>query len=341
MYIEEVLQSLTPVIGVSGVEDVAAQKAADLLGAFGSVKIDPMHNVIGDIPGEGPHILLDAHIDQIGMVVTGIDEKGFLKVAKCGGLDTRILLGHEVTVWAKEPLFGVISCQPPHLLNADSYKTAPDFETIAIDIGMGREKAGAWVRPGDRITLRKEQKQLLGSRICGPGFDDRAGVASILGCLDLLREQEHNCHITVLFSAQEEVGTRGAGVAAFDNIPEEAIAVDVSFAMTPDTPRHKCGDMGKGPMIGISPILNKTMYETMIRLAKEREIPYQLEVMGGETGTNADVISITGKGTKMGLVSIPLKYMHSSIEVIDTADVRQVARLLAAYIMEKGGVHHA
>ncbi len=332
---KDLLLQLCAASGVSGAEKTAAQTAASALGAFAQVHTDASGNVIGKIEGSGPHILLDAHIDQIGMVVTGVDAEGFLRIDKCGGIDIRTLAGHEVTVWGTEPLYGVVCSTPPHLSKADD-QSITDITDMAIDIGLAAEAAREKVHPGDRVTLRREPRELLGGLVSSPSLDDRAGVAAILRCLELLREQKHSCRITIVFSTQEEVGGGSAGCASFAAGAEAGIAVDVSFAMTPDAPRHKCADLGKGTMIGIAPTLNAAMSRQLEKIAREQDIPHQLEVMNGKTGTNADEIAAAGVGTRMGVLSIPLRYMHMGIEVIDPRDVEGTARLLAAYILERG-----
>lgn len=340
MDLRETLRELCEATGLSGWEQGASEVAEKYLRAYTQeVRRDVMGSLIGHIPGKGRKILLDAHMDEIGMVVTAVDENGFLKVAKSGGVDLRMLLGSEVTVWAEGgPLYGVFCCRPPHLItSSEDYAKAPELTELAIDIGYSGQRARELVMPGDKITFRRNFNELTDDKVTCKSLDDRAGVASILYCLDLLKDEKHDCDITVLFSVQEEVGTRGAGAGTFGIMPEEAIAVDVSFALTPDSPRHKCGDLGKGPMIGVSPILSRRMSNDFQRLAKENKIPYQMEIMGGETGTNADAISITGAGVETGLLSIPLRYMHSPVEVVTLEDVENTGGLIAQYILSIGG----
>lgn len=329
--------SLTNETGAAGDEKAAAAFAKKELERYMPASIDTLGSVKGELAGEGPHILLDAHIDQIGMIVTSIDDSGFLKIDKCGGMDIRVLAAHEVIVWGKKQLLGIVTSTPPHLAKKDDEKKAKDFDEIAIDIGMSKEKAIEYVSIGDRVTLKGHMSKLLGNQVCGPAFDDRAGVAVILRCLEILKDSNNNCRLTVLFSVQEETGGSGAKVGGYSADADESIAVDVSFAMAPGMPREKCGDIGKGPMIGISPTLDSGMFETMKKIAKANNIPFQCEVMGGRTGTNADEIQTSGKGTKMALLSIPLKNMHTGVEIIDLEDVENLSKLMAAYILERGG----
>ncbi len=235
----------------------------------------------------------------------------------------------------REPLYGVVCSTPPHLSKQED-QSITDITEMAIDIGLSAEAAREKVHPGDRVTLRRSPKKLLGGQISSPSLDDRAGVAAVLRCLALLQEQKADCRLTVVFSTQEEVGGGSAGCASFAARAEEGIAVDVSFAMTPDAPRHKCAQLGKGTMIGIAPTLNAAMSRQLEEIARKEGISYQTEVMNGKTGTNADEMAAAGAGMRMGVLSIPLRYMHMGIEVIDPQDVESTARLLAAYILERG-----
>lgn len=342
MDLQRMLCELCEANGVSGWEQEASETVEKYLKAYTTeIRRNAMGSLLGHIPGTGPRILLDAHMDEIGLVVTYVDENGFLHVAKNGGVDLRMLLGSEVTVWGKEPLYGVFCCQPPHLITSkEDYGKAPDIMELAVDIGFPAQQAKALVQPGDKISFRKTFHTFPNGKVTCKSLDDRAGVAAVLYCLECLKEKETNCDITVLFSVQEEVGTRGAGPGAFGVMPQQALCVDVSFAMSPGSPRHKCGDFGKGPMIGFSPVLSHRISHRLQRLAQDKGIPFQKEVMGGETGTNADAISLIGEGVEMGLLSIPLRYMHSPVETVVLQDIQNTGRLMAEYIADLGGTPH-
>jgi endoglucanase len=247
-----------------------------------------------------------------------------------------MLLASELSVWGKEEINGIISTLPPHLQKDGDDKKSPNICDIAIDIGMSKEQAENIVSLGDRVTFKRNFVNLLGTQISSSVLDDRAGVCAIILALDKLKNI--NAKITVMFSSQEELGTRGAKVGPYAKNVDEAIAVDVSFGYTPMCKKSDCGELGKGAMIGMSPILNKNMSKKLIELAEKNNIPYQIEVMGGgHTGTNADVISLSQGGIKTALLSIPLKYMHSSIEVVDTLDIESTAQLIVEYIKDRVG----
>ena len=335
--LQEMLFRLCSAPGAAGREDGAAQVAAEMLSFLPNVKIDTLGSVVATFgnPESKRHILLDAHLDQIGMLVTSVDENGFLKVARDGGMDRRVLPGSRVVVYGKETLNGIVCCLPPHLTDGGE-DHVPDITEMAVDVGLTKEEANELVQPGDVVLLPGEPRRLLGSRVTGAALDDRAGCAALIRCAQLLQETTLSCRVTVLLSTREEVGSQGAETAAFREEPDMAIAVDVSFADQPGVPAHKCGKLSEGPMIGVSPVLDKNITETLKRLAKENEIPFQLEVMGGTTGTNADEINVTRGGVPCGLVSIPQRNMHTPAEICDLKDIENVARLLAAFIREVG-----
>lgn len=336
----EILKRLSLSAGVSGMEGSACQTAAELLSKYSeNVVCDSFGNVYANIaePKNGaPVIMLDAHIDEVGLVVTDIDDDGFLKVAKCGGVDRRLLLAQQVIVHGKESLTGIITSKPPHLESDEERKKVPDFDDISIDIGMDKASAKQLVAPGDRITFYSEYRPLLNNRVSVKAVDDRGGVAAILYALELLKDRELNCGLSVLFSSQEELGLRGATIGSYLLKPDIAVSVDVSFGYTSDAPEHKCGKMGEGPMIGIAPTLDQEISSELIQTASDNNIAYQLEVMGEETSTNADAIGMMGGGIKTGLVSIPIRYMHTPIETVVLADIENVGCLLAKYVERKG-----
>lgn len=330
----DLLKSLTTAVGVSGAENSVTDLLKGLLSSYGSVTVDNLGNVYCKIGDKGPHILIDAHIDEIGFIVKEITADGFIKVSNIGGIDRRMLLSAEVSVWGDREYRGVISTLPPHLQKKDDERKAPEIDEIAIDVGMTEEQAEECISLGDRVTFKRNFTKLLRNQISSSVLDDRCGVASIILALDDLKKL--NANVTVMFSSQEEVGTRGAMVGAYDRDVDEAIVVDVSFGYSPMCKKTDCGDIGKGPMIGMSPILDRTIARELVEIAKDNDIPYQIEVMGGgHTGTNADVISISEYGIKTALISIPEKYMHSPVEVVDIRDVENTSKLIVAYVKKR------
>lgn len=332
---KELLYKLTSAVGVSGEEQTVSEEIKKMLDDKAEVYTDALGNTIAEYRGEGVPFLLDAHLDQIGMIVTDIDDNGFILFDKCGGVDPRILTGHEVTVWGQEAIYGVVCSVPPHLQKNSDDSQKVDIHKMAIDVGINKEKVKKIVNRGDRISLKIDMKEMLNDNISAPALDNRAGAAVLLRCVEILNEQNKHYPITLMFSSQEEIGCIGAGCGAFSSESEESVVVDVSFALTPDSSKTECGELSKGPMIGISPILNSENTRLLENCAKEHDIPYQIEVMNGRTGTNADSISTAAGGIRTALLSVPLRYMHMGIEVISLSDLENTARLLAEYIIAK------
>ena len=333
MDIRSTVVSLSEVSGTSGSESKAAQLALSMLREYCPDAEIINGNVIGKFGNhrEGlPSLLLDAHIDQIGFTVTFITDEGFIKVGNIGGIDRRLLPAQTVIVHGSRDIKGGICSVPPHLTSGSS--EVLEMDNVAIDTGMTKEELEKLVSLGDPVTFVVTCRDLIGSRITCGALDDRCGVASILYTLELLRDSDLAYNVTVIFSTQEEVGERGAKIGAFEIDPDIALAVDVSFAYAIGEEESKCGYLGKGPMIGISPSLSREISDELINTAKTADIPFQIEVMSGLTGTNADRFSVNRCGAKACTVSIPLRNMHTPVEVIDLTDVEQTAKLLAAYI---------
>lgn len=334
MDLHEILKALSYADGVSGCEANAASAASDILKKYcKNVYTDASGSVIGtygDYSDDMPHVLLDAHLDQVGFIVTAITEEGFLKVGNVGGLDMRIMPAQNVLVHGRETVCGVVSSVPPHL--SGNEQKVSDITELLIDTGYSREELSEIVSPGDRITFDTPFMKLHGDRIAAHSMDDRCGIAAILYALSLLEGKEIPCRLSVLFSVREETNEGGAEMAGFSLNPDVSIAVDVTFAKAHNDDPVKCGKMGAGPMIGISPTLSGELSQSLINTAKQNDIPYQTEIMNGTTGTNADRLSVVRGGSKACTVSIPLRYMHTPSEVISEKDVEDTGRLLAMWI---------
>lgn len=337
------LEALSNAAGAGGLSH-AADAAQTMLSEYcDTVERDAPGNLIGRLDcklncksSKMPLLLLEAHIDEVGLIVTGIDDDGFVLADACGGVDRRALTAAEVIIHGDKPYPGVFCSTPMHLKNSDEKAELSEITDMGIDVGMNAKKARLHIRPGDRITLRPNFAKMNNTRVCGKSMDNRAGMASILYCLDLLKNSGNDicCDIAVVFAVQEELGCRGSAVSAYRVAPDYAVAVDVSFAYTPDAERAKCGLLGRGPMLGHSPTLDCGLTEKLRNIAMENDIPYQYEVMV-TTGTDAESISDARTGVKTALISIPLKYMHTPIEVVDIRDIENSGRMLAL-LAQKG-----
>ncbi len=331
--IRSALKTLTDKAGVAGDEREASEAAAELLRQYAeNVEIDSFGNVTGIISSDDPDaetLMLDAHIDRIGMIVTYIDDGGFIKMGSVGGTDMRVMLAQSVTVHGKQSVKGVISTLPPHV--SKEHSKVADIGELSVDVGMSRERAERCISPGDRITIDSDFRELAGGRISAAAIDDRSGVCAVLAALDMLKGRKLKYNIAVSFSAQEETGERGVKQVAFRIQPDRAIAVDVSFGRTPDSEPQDTAELGSGVMIGFSAALDREMSENLRELAREKNIPFTAEVMPSSTGTNADSIAVSGKGVCCCTLSFPIRYMHTPTETVDMRDIEATARLIAEY----------
>lgn len=299
--------------------------------------IDKNYNVIchvGDTSASR-HILIDAHIDQISMVVTAIDDSGFINISPCGGVDCRVLPGSTVLIYGKEIITGIVCSTPPHL-NSNNNSDFEKTENLFVDTGINSEKIHEIISVGDYVFFNAVPKKLLKNKITAPALDNRAGVAALIRCAQILKNESFDCQVTFLFSSQEETRALGAKTVSFSIEPSETISVDTSFAKQPNISDEKCGYLSHGPMIGIAPSLSRNISNKLIEISKQNNIPYQLEIMTSSTGTTSDVITVSKNGITGGLLSIPLRYMHTPVEIIDTLDIEHTAKLLVLYIKNNG-----
>jgi len=335
MDIKNTLFELSQAAGIGNITE-AADKAYEILSNYAVCEKNGL-TVLGKIKGKSDHtLMLDAHIDEIGFVVTDVDDDGFLTVKNCGGIDLRTLPARTVTIHGKERVRGVFCATPPHLGGPKEYD---DIQSLKIDTLLGKE-AKEVISVGDFVTFYQSACELMNGRITGKSLDNRASVTCLLELACRLSGKELPFNVVFAFTDMEELGTRGAKTAAFSISPDEAIVIDVSFADAPDVSGNDCGKLGKGAMIGMSPVLDKAISKKLVATAKENNLSYQTEVMGSSTGTNSDVISISKSGVKTALVSIPLRNMHSDVEIIDIKDIENVCDLLENYIL-KGATQNA
>ncbi len=325
----------------AGFEEAAAEIIKREIAPFvDEVKTDVMGNVIAvkRCGKEGaPSVLLDAHMDEVGLIVTGYVD-GHLRFNSLGGVDPRMLPAREIKVMAEQPLYGVISVMPPHALSAGDMSKALGIDDLYIDIGMSDEEAKAAVPVGTPCVYAEGAFRLGEDSICGKSLDDRSCAAIIINTMEALSGKELGVDIYCLFSVQEEIGLRGAITGAFGAEPDYAVILDVTFGKTPDVPAHKCLKMGGGPAIGVGPNTNRAFTKKIIDKAVEKGIDYQLEVLPGNSGTNAWAIQTSRIGVATALVSLPLKYMHSPVETMLISDGEKIVSLLSEFLSDAGEV---
>lgn len=327
--------ALSEAVGPSGRESEATKVAAELLRPYvNSVTTDVSGNLIGirTAAKRGAEcILLDAHLDEVCLYVTD-HHKGFLKFEAIG-IDPRILPGLEVKICTEPPVYGVVNCLPPHILTAEEREKAFEMDKLRIDCGMTQEEAVAKIPVGTPVVYATKPFLMGEKTICGKSLDDRACFATLIRTMELLKDEALPVDVCVLGSVQEEFSGAGAKTGAYNMLPDRAIAVDVTFADTPDSDKKDTFPLGKGPTVGVGPRLNRKMYQELLAAAKEKDIPVSKEILSRDTGTNADDMQISREGIAVATVSLPLRYMHTPIETVNIDDIEHTAQLLAAYIL--------
>lgn len=337
MQAKEFLRLLCEESGVSGHEYAVSNLIIEAFKDFtNEIERDKLGNVIAVKKGENNlnniKIMLAAHMDEIGLMVTDIDDKGFIKFTTIGGIDPRTLLAQEVIVHGKEDLFGVIGAKPPHLQDESEREKAVKVEDLTIDVGYSKEQLKGLVEIGNVVTIRRNLLELRENWVSGKALDDRAGVVTMYECAKELRYLKHEADVYFASTVQEEVGVRGATTSTYKINPDIGIAIDVGFGATPEIPKEYTLDMGKGPGITIGGNIHPRLREKLVEIAKEYNVPYQFEIDPGPTGTDARAMQITRCGIPTLLISLPLRYMHTSIETININDIKLSAKLLARFI---------
>ncbi len=332
MTVTEYLQTLDGEFGVSGNEKPVAECIKKLFSKFcDEIKSDNLGNIIGIRKGtnpSAPSLMVEAHMDELGLMVSGITDEGSLKFISIGGIDAKILPGTEVTVWGKEKLFGVIGFKPPHL-TTDRSKAAK-LDELCVDIGFSKEETEKKISVGDIITFNTGFTKLSGNKVASRCIDDRGGLAVILRVLELLENKNIENDIIAVATVQEELGLRGAKTAAYYVNPSCAIALDVCHGTSPGVSEdaYPCG---KGPVISIGPNLHSKMTREIINIAKSDNIDFQLEVCSSSTGTDAWAIQVSREGIPTALLSVPVRYMHGNFEVADADDMENAAKMIVSF----------
>lgn len=334
----EILTKLAGSPGISGDEEAVIRLAASyFLKYCDEAYCDSFGNLVAVKKGEQTEgqqlkIALVAHIDEIGALVNGIEEGGFLRFAPIGGLDARLLPGQLVTIHGRKPLSALIGATAPHLLQEeDRAKTVP-VEKLFIDTGLVEKKVRELIRIGDTISFDcTPQVTNNGKYITGKALDNRAGLAALLYCADELQELRHRADIIFIASLQEEVGLRGAITAAYNLKPDLAVAVDVTHGDIPGVDDSKTFKLGDGPALAVGPNFHPFLAKALQAQAKECNIAYQVEPIPGHSGTDAWAFQISREGIPTALLSIPLRYMHSPVEMLALEDLKNSGRLLAAF----------
>ena len=339
MTLKELIISLASVMSVSGNERKSGEELKALIGGvFDDCKTDALGNHLFIKKcgrPNAPKILVDTHFDEIGMMVTGIKEGGFLSVINIGGVDTRILPASEVIVYGKEPVYGVFAAKAPHLSSpADREKLTP-LSDMLIDTGYTKEELEELCPIGTPVGFKPIYAELLNDRLAGKAFDDKAcGACAVFG-IDAVQRRDLAGDVYFLFSAYEETGMTGARVAGFGIRPDYALVLDVTHASVPEAKDRYLPEFGSGVAIAASPVTNRRLTRMVTELCKSANVPYTVDACPGGTGTNANVLGISAEGIPTALCSLPLKSMHTSAEVLSMDDARALSRVVSLFIKSK------
>lgn len=336
----KLLRSMTEIMSVTGFE----RKGGDALRALVAPYFDENycdrtgnHIFIKRCNRKNPKkILLDAHFDEIGMMVTEIHEGGFISFAPVGGFDRGILPAGEVYIYGEKTIYGVICATPPHLQKPGDAEKLPEMADMLIDTGYDKEELEKIVKIGTPIGFYCNGGELKGCRIRGRGFDDKSCGAALISAVASCERENLSADIYVAISAREEIGGEGPMLAAFDIRPDAALVADVNFARTPGTEKHETIEYGKGAGLSLTATCNRALSRRIIEVAKEKEIPLSLVAEGTDMGTNAAYLQLAMEGIPCVALSLPLGNMHTYNEALDKRDLEALSDLVSALICDGG-----
>lgn len=333
----KLIRKLSDMRGISGFEYRLTNKIADMLRPYcDEVKIDALGSVIGvkrcGAPA-APKLMIEAHCDEIGLIVTSVTDEGYLTFTNVGGVDERTLPQTEVVVHGKEDLWGVIGIKPDYLL--EQGKTVK-IKEMAVDTGLDADKVRELVSVGDSVSIAQSVGKLGKKQFSGKSLDDRASVAAILTVMKKICGEDINIDVYAAIAVQEEVGCRGGKTSAYGIDPDMAVAIDVCHGITPDN-SDNAFEVGTGTVISVGPNLHPKLTNKLFDVAERYGIKVNKDVDGGNTGTDAWEIQVSRDGVPTALLSIPLKYMHTSVETLAVSDVKATVKLLTQFIREQEG----
>jgi len=347
MVMLDLLRELTETAGPSASETKIASAISGRWKPFvDELNIDRLGSLIAVKHGQGtvprPRILFAAHMDEIALMVreiipTGDGEQdgGFIRATNIGGVDKRQLLGQIVTVHSSSghDHTGIIGALPTRMLPESKRKKPYGFDALNIDLGMTFEELQNEVSVGDFISFRQPLRELLNGRVTAKALDNRASVAAVTLCLEILAERRHEWDVVAIATVQEETRLLGAFTAAFTQRPDLALAIDVTFGKGPGASDEMTFELGGGPTIGFGPNIHPGMYEALKESAKSLEMNVHTEPHAhGSSGTDAFALQVARDGIPTGLVSIPIRYMHTMVETVALVDIERTGRLLAEFV---------
>ena len=335
---KEFLVTLVETPGVSGDEQRVQEVVRNYAREFVDEMKTDLHGnlILAKNPDAAVRVMLAGHADQIGLIVSSIDEDGYIYTQTVGGWDPQQLIGQRMTVWTESgPVAGVIARKAIHLLDESERKQVVKTKDLWIDIGaQDREEAEALVEIGDSVTLELRYQDLLNGLANSPAMDNRTGVWVVVEAMRRAAEMDLSCGLFAVSTVQEEIGLRGAKTAAFDVDPHVGIAVDVTHATdcpTIDTRQLGKIKLGGGPVIVRGPNVNPTVAQRLKSLSEDQQLPVQTAALGRAAPNDSNALQVTRGGVATGILAVPNRYMHSAVETISLSDIDAAASLLAHF----------
>jgi putative aminopeptidase FrvX len=341
-YIDKLLSTLTQATNIAYFGD-APEIVATELQRFGvTARIEHDRSVVGVVKGSADvGIMLACHLDEIGFCVSSIDDKGRLRVSQVGGSDVRILPGQEVVVHGRETLRAYIGAKPPHLMAPDERTQVPRFDELFVDTGLDAAQVKKCVRIGDFITFRASYRNLGNDMRSAKALDNRASVACGILVMQALAHMTPWSSVYFVATSQEEYTGLGGRIHSFRLPVHYAVVVDVSFGDQPLLGEHETSVLQKGPTVVRGGTVPEILYKRIVETAKKNDIPIQIEALPSGTGTDADAIAFNREGIPTCIIGIPLRYMHTPVEVVSLQDIERVKRLILAFIEDLEMLHFA
>jgi endoglucanase len=347
----ETLKQLTETPGPSGMETGIAGVVRSIWEPLaGEIQSDRLGNLLAIKRGRGSEnreqplrLLVAAHMDEIGLMVNQIehypdeDGYGFLRLTNVGGVDLRHLYGQQVIVHGERDLPGIIGALPVHMLPESRRSDSYGFEELVVDVGLRAEELRELVNVGDFISFVQPMRKLLNDRATGKAVDNRASVVAVAVALEYLQGRLHEWDVIAAATVQEETRLLGAFTSAFDQHPDVAVALDVTFAKGPGTKDGELFELDDGPTLGLGPNVHPVVLQKLKDAADALEMKVHMEPHARASGTDAYGLQVARAGIPTGLISIPLRYMHTMVETVALADIERAGRLLGEFIARLDG----
>ncbi|MEO0206764.1 MAG: M20/M25/M40 family metallo-hydrolase [candidate division WOR-3 bacterium] len=332
-YLDGLLKKLCQASGTGYSGNVAEVLIDEMQSFVSDARVLEDGSVYGMVPGSGDlHLMLACHLDEIGFLVSYVEDNGFIRIRQIGGCDERILPGQEVEILSRKPLKGYVGAKPPHLMTKEEQTKVLSIDNLFIDTGLKPEVVKKLVKIGDIVCFAGSYNKLQGDFRSAKSLDNRASVACAVMIMREIAERSSPVNIHFVATNQEEFSGLGARIHSYRLKLDYGVVIDVTHGEFPGIAETECFGLNKGPVIARGATIPKKLYQILIDAAKSQEIPYQIEPLPGYTGTDADTIAFNKQGIPTCVLGIPLRYMHTPVEVVCLKDIERTARLVIEFI---------